>query len=160
MASCKKFFNLVLGSGGTVKVAGDTLATNTTYVTNGVPCKGARLVTFRVRTGEAVQFASAAINQGPAAPRATATFQSSGSTGTTVTSNVGATPSAAGGGLVFQAFPSTSSRFGFDFCQLSIQTHATTAQTAVYVDAEVWYDGDADSIATEAGQQNYTMLTT
>lgn len=166
MASVKRYNNLVIGiSGQAGLAAGSNLATNTTYATPGVPCLGARSVVFRLRTTADTTFQAFSGLVGDNGNRTngtvTATYFSPTGVGYGVHGNVGAatgTNGAAVGALVFQITPSTSAKMQHKFAAVSFQTSATQAPTAVYVDAEVTYDGDADVAMAEYGQAGVSVF--
>jgi len=61
------------------------------------------------------------------------------------------------GGLSVAITPQVGARFMHDFVQLSMLTHATLTHTGVVVDAEVYYDVDADVGVAAFGQSGLTV---
>jgi hypothetical protein len=147
MASVKVFSNLSLNG-----VAGpQNLAAATVYSTAGVPTKGARAIVFRFKATNANAPASASINVGNSPLRAEL-FLSPGSIGYSgVLGNAGVRADQTGGNTIALFSSNARGIFFHDYAQVSITSHATLQINGFSVDAEVWYDHDADEMQKSLG---------
>lgn len=160
MGRIKTYTNLRLKAGaygnpetGTLGPQGLTAAT--VYYTSAVPCRGASMVVFRWRGTDAnspVAFAATVCNEATMLRALSA----GGSSNMTVV-NPGGNRMDDGVGLSVMLKPSLPTPMGVDFVQGNITTHATNPHTGVVVDADVYYDGDADAALRENGQFNLTV---
>ena len=155
MPKVRKFSNLKMGANIGVLVAGpQTFPLNTSWISQMVPCRGAKMVMFKATSTDAnalQQMFANVINS------------------TDVTAAVA--PGGAGSG--YQHQPSTNpsrmdrggtsyalgvivagSVFYHDYCYLSLLSNLSNAHTAVTVDVEVYYDGSVDDVSQGFGQRD------
>lgn len=151
MAYTRKFTNIKMGATVGAGVVGpQTFPAATAWISAPVPCRGASMVVFTMKATDA---------NGLGATGAQLTNDADGnlsltSAGTNYTVRGGGTNRMnGGGGLVLAVVPSDArASFYHGFCQLTVTSNAGAAHTAFQVDAEAYYDGDADAKRADAGQ--------
>ena len=146
--SSKTFTNLKMGATVAAGAVGpQTFAAATTWISAMVPVKGAKQVTFNLKSTDSNATVAVSVNVG----------NSSDGVGTLTASSTGHTLVGSQtnrmdkGGNRYSAF-ATGKAFAHDFAQLSVTSHGTNPHTAFQVDVEVMYDGDADVLRVENGQ--------
>lgn len=164
MALVKKYTGITLNGAASPGTLVAHATTPVAVYTNGIPVCGARMIVFRIKASNNNLPSAWGINIGNDAAR-TGVFSSiTGAGYASVVGNIGLSLNGGGGNTVSAAASANQGRFHHAFAQLTLtpKVGATPANdtTGVTIDADVWYDGDADSIMLEAGQQNYTVLTT
>lgn len=164
MPYMKRYSNISMnGNAGPFTLPSHT-TTAISYFSNGIPVYGARCVVFRIKMTGANVPTAWQINVGNNAPRS-ATFSAiTGAGYPSIVGNLGMPFNAGNGNVVSAAANANQGRFHHHFVQFGLtgKVGATPDNdlTNVTVEADVWYDGDDDAIAVEAGQQNYAVLTT
>jgi hypothetical protein len=151
MPMTKRFTNIRVGANVGAALAGpQTFPANTAWISVPVPCRGARMVVFTLKATDA---------NGLQATNAQLTNDADGNLSLTASGTNytvrggGANRMNGGGGLVMAVVPSDARAcFYHGFCQLSVTSNAGSAHSNFQVDAEVFYDTDADDMRGSAGQ--------
>lgn len=139
------------------------VAAGATLTSNGIPCKGARMVVIRVVGTDNNTPVGVAVYVGNNASRTAAFFVSSPLGYTTAGNVTGASLSTYGAnGASVAFFPTNASQKNIhhDFVQVIFTANATNAHTSVTISAEVHYDFDGDQQMNGNGQGGIVPLTT
>ncbi len=146
--SSKTFKNLKMGATVAAGAVGpQTFTAATTWISAMVPVKGAKQVTFNLKSTDSNATVAVSVNVGNSSD-GVGTLTASSTGHTLVGSQTGRMDK---GGNRYSAFASGKA-IAHDFAQLSVTSHGTNAHTAFQVDVEVMYDGDADVLRVENGQ--------
>jgi hypothetical protein len=156
----KTYTNLALaiaGAAPTTPAGPYTIGAGAVAATNGIPCKGARVVVVKVFQADAVAWANWnmwVMNQASRLPASPGIINApAGYNGRTPGLLRGDAPG--GGSIILEA---AGQHFFHDFVQWW-GTASGSGHTGVRVSADVYYDGDADNIMFDVGQAA-TVLTT
>ena len=158
MGRIKHYTNLKLRAGQYQNPEGgatgpQNLTAATSYYTSAVPCDGAQQVVFRFRSTDANNAGSfgGTLDNDPTCVTA---LGIGGSTGATLV-NAGANKMNSVGGLSVIVRPSSGS-MAHKFVQ-GLITAGASGHTAVVVDADVYYDIEADVVLADAQQSGLSV---
>lgn len=159
MGYTKKFLGLKLNTSGYTNPQNGTspLASLTgaaVAYTSGVPCRGARMVVFTIKGTGAGGLASQGSNGGNHPNMVDAVV---GGTADYSVQGDGAIAISGANGAVVAVRPTLLPLFAHGYVQLSLTNDATT-KTNVTVDAEVFYETEADVCSTQYGQGGEVIL--
>lgn len=156
MGFSKKYVNVKVGTSNPVTTAGpQSLLAATTYLSAPVPCKGARMVMFKIVGSNNAAWVSFALNYGE---NPSGAGMASGGANFQTLGNVGLDPTGAGGVVVGAAAHINAGRIPWSYVQLSALSHATTAPLGVQWDIEVIYETEADATMAAFGQAGLLPL--
>lgn len=132
-----------------------TVGTSATWFFAGVPCMGARQITYTIRGAGAGALASQTCIMGNHSDGSDVINFSSSDV---VLRGDGGFGIGTGNGLRVSVLPSAGLHL-HGFCFFSIVNDATANKTGVSVDAEVWYEGEADPEREGYGQSGVAAAT-
>jgi hypothetical protein len=150
MPVSKKFANIKMGAGATGNPGPQTFPLGTTWISQPVPTRGARAVIFRLSSTDANVPASFGFNASTSPNKASAYEQAA--TGQNYNTRGVANIAMNGPGGWVVMIDHAAGKIFHDFIVLSVTSNAGSPHTALVVDAEVFFDGDADDTRQSVGQ--------